>query len=387
MTSDAQLPPIKSRAVASHPVLRGLLIIFFLYLFLMGVNGLSGGFKALGGGLLDSFFRATSNPFVGLIIGLLTTTLVQSSSVTTSLIVALVAAPENPLPIANAVPMIMGANIGTTVTATIVSLAHIGRSDEFRRAFAVATCHDFFNVFSVLILLPLEIWTGYLRRTAEWLASGVEGIGGVSYHSPIKAVIKAGIKPVKEIIATITDSTHWQAILLIAVSAILIYVALLLLVRSTRAVLKKKMEGAVFSVLDRNPVLAMMVGLVVTAVIQSSSITTSLLVPLAGAGLITLSQAFPVTIGANIGTTVTALLASFAVSGVNAQAGVAIALVHLLFNLSGTVIIYPVKKIRNIPLTGARTLAAVAVKRRWLALAFVAVAFYLLPMALAFWSQ
>ncbi len=127
--------------------------MLLLYVFLVGVNGLSKGFQALGGGLLDSFFSATENPFMGLMVGILATTLVQSSSVSTSLIVALVAAPDNPVPVANAVPMIMGANIGTTVTNTLVSLGHIGRSDEFRRAFAVATCHDFFNFMAVAVFL------------------------------------------------------------------------------------------------------------------------------------------------------------------------------------------------------------------------------------------
>ena len=366
-----------------HPALRIVAAVLLLYVFLLGVNGLGSGFKLLGGGLLDAFFRATTNPFVGLIIGLLTTTLVQSSSVTTSLVVGLVAAPENPLPIANAVPMVMGANIGTTVTNTIVSLAHMGRPDEFRRAFAVATCHDFFNFMAVFVLLPIEMATGYLQHLAELMAGSASGVGGVSFESPIKGAIKAGITPVQAAVDYITDSAHLQAILLIALSGVMIYGALLLLVRITRSLLKAKVESAVSSALDRNALLAMMIGMIVTAMVQSSSITTSLLVPLGGAGIITLAQAFPVTIGANIGTTVTALMASMAVTGENAHVGVAIALVHFLFNVSATVIIYPVSRIRAIPLAAARKLADVAVENRWAALAYVGVLFYLLPMILA----
>ena len=77
----------------------------------------------------------------------------------------------------NAVPMIMGANIGTTVTNTIVALAHIGRPEEFRRAFAVATCHDFFNFIAVIVLLPLEIATGFLSKTAAVFAGGLANSG------------------------------------------------------------------------------------------------------------------------------------------------------------------------------------------------------------------
>jgi sodium-dependent phosphate cotransporter len=127
----------------------------------------------------------------------------------------------------------------------------------------------------------------------------------------------------------------------------------------------------------------MLVGLVVTAMVQSSSITTSLLVPLAGAGLITLRQAFPVTLGANVGTTVTALLAALAVSGVNASAGITIALVHLIFNLSGILLIFPIEHFRRIPLSAAQWLANTAAESRRWALAYVAVLFYGLPALFA----
>jgi sodium-dependent phosphate cotransporter len=104
-------------------------VALLLFGFLVGVKGLGEGFELLGGDTLDVIFSTTANPFMGLVVGILTTTVVQSSSVTTSMIVGLVAAPESPLPLANAVPMIMGANIGTTVTATVVSLAHMGRRE------------------------------------------------------------------------------------------------------------------------------------------------------------------------------------------------------------------------------------------------------------------
>ncbi len=373
----------KPEGVVSHPLAQALLAFGLLYVFLVGVNGLGGGFESLGDDVLNTFFRATANPFLGLVIGLLATALVQSSSVTTSLIVGLVAAPENPLPVANAVPMIMGANIGTTVTNTIVSLAHVGRSDEFRRAFAVATCHDFFNFGTVIILLPLEMLTGYLQHSAEILTRWLPGLGGVEYESPLKSLITAGVTPLRRVTAALTDSEQIRALLLILACGTLIYTSLLALVKTMRSLLRRRMDGAISAALDRNPLVAMLIGMITTVLVQSSSITTSLLVPLAGAGLITLAQAFPVTIGANVGTTITALLASLAATGANAAAGLTIALVHLLFNVSGGVIIYPVKRIRAIPLAAARKLADVAAANRWVALGYVAVLFYLLPMTLA----
>jgi sodium-dependent phosphate cotransporter len=380
------LPPSLTR-LGAHPAARVLAIVVLLFIFLLGVNGLGDGFKSLGRDLLDTFFTATENPFMGLMVGLLATTLVQSSSVTTSLIVGLVAAPENPLPIANAVPMIMGANIGTTVTNTIVSLAHMGRKEEFRRAFAVATCHDFFNYIAVVVLLPLELMTGYLRYSATSLSGMLTGFGGMDYDSPIKGLLKGALKPIKHLIEVLFGSGQLAAVVMILVSGTLIFTALMLLVRVMRTAMHSRVESLVSRGLHRSPMYAILVGIFVTALVQSSSITTSLLVPLAGAGLLTLGQAFPITIGANIGTTVTALMAALAATGVNARAGITIALVHLFFNLSGTILIFPLQAVRNIPLAAARKLADVAVQSRVLALAYVAILFYGLPALFAFLNR
>ncbi len=141
--------------------------LFFLFIFLLGIKGLGNGFSLLGGDLLDNIFQAMEYPFLGLIVGVLTTSMVQSSSVTTSLIVGLVAAPVKPLPIANAIPMIMGANFGTSITNTIVALGHAGHKYEFKRAFAVSTCDDFFELCSLSLLLPLEIATGFLSKDSR----------------------------------------------------------------------------------------------------------------------------------------------------------------------------------------------------------------------------
>ena len=363
--------------------LRAGAVVLLLYLFLVAVNGLGLGFRALGEGVLESFFAATENPFIGLMVGILATSMVQSSSVTTAMIVGLVAAPINPIPIANAVPMIMGANIGTTVTNTIASLAHIGRKDEFRRAFAVATVHDFFNYLTVLVLLPLEIFTGFLQKSATALTSVVGGFSGAEYRSPISTAIKAGGRPIEAALAAMLPSDRATAIAYIVVSALMIFLTLMGIVTVMRASMQSRIEALVSRALARSAFLAIAVGVIATVMVQSSSITTSLLVPLAGAGVLTLEQAFPVTLGANIGTTVTALLAALAATDQNASAGLTIALVHLLFNLTGTLIIYPFERIRRVPLFLARTLAEVALKSRWVAIGYVVILFYLAPALFA----
>ena len=371
------------KGVASG-VKRAATVLGLLFVFLVGVQGLGDGFKLLGRDLVSGVFAATENPFIALVVGILATTLVQSSSVTTAMIVGLVAAPDNPLPIANAVPMVMGANIGTTVTNTVVSLAHMSRKDEFQRAFSVATCHDFFNFLTVAVLLPLEIATGYLRHAALVLSSTYGGMGAVEYQSPLKGVIKVVLVPIKSLAAELFSGSLGHAVFLIVVSAALIFSALLLLVKVMRRATQSRVEVLVSRFLDRSAILSILVGAIVTVMVQSSSITTSLLVPLAGAGILTLERAFPLTLGANVGTTVTALLATLAVSGANAHAGVEIALIHLVFNISGILLIYPIPFIRRLPLVAAERLSQVAVESRKWALLYVVGLFYGVPAALVF---
>lgn len=375
-------------SVQKPSVLTSLLAVFgLLFVFLVGVRGLGGGFRLLGEDLIQSFFTATENPFMGLLVGLLATTVVQSSSVTTAMIVGLVAAPENPLPLLNAVPMIMGANIGTTVTNTIVALGHIGRREEFERAFPVAICHDVFNYIAVLILLPLEMFTGFLQSTAGWFTGFLGEFGGVVYRSPLRTALGYGLAPISAINEALFSTEGAQAIFLITVSGVLIFGALFLIVKVMSGTVQSRVESAVNKALGVNAVVSILIGVIVTIMVQSSSITTSLLVPLAGAGLLRLDRAFPVTLGANIGTTVTGFLAALAVTGVNATAGLQIALVHLLFNLSGTLLIYPISVVRNIPLNIARRVSHLAVRSRRLTLACVALLFYGLPALAVFVSQ
>ena len=374
-------PQSPSQASPS-PLARLATALLLLYGFLVGVKGLGEGFKLLGGDFLELIFSSTENPFIGLVVGILATTIVQSSSVTTSMIVGLVAAPETPLPLANAVPMIMGANIGTTVTATVVSLAHMGRREEFERAFPVAVCHDVFNYVTVLVLLPMELLTGFLQRTSIGLGTLLEGYGGFDYDSPFASVLSGTLAPVERLAAWLFPATQAQGVALIVFAGGLIFTTLFLLVKVMRSLVRTRVELLVTNVLGSSAVLSMLVGMAVTVMVQSSSITTSLLVPLGAAGLLRLEQALPITIGANIGTTVTALLAALAVSGPNAIYGLEIALVHLMFNLAGTLIIYPLKATRSVPLKGARYLTTLALRSRKLTLLWVALLFYGVPALL-----
>jgi sodium-dependent phosphate cotransporter len=268
----------------------------------------------------------------------------------------------------------MGANIGTSVTNTIVSLGHVTRPEEFRRAFAGATVHDFFNWMTVLILLPIEIYTGYLARTAGALLSVVEGVGGTKLANPLKEIVRPVAKGVSELLGE-------SGVLTLAAGIFLVFLALKFLVDVLKAVFSQRAERLLHKTLFRSSIAAIGAGCLMTAAVQSSSITTSVVIPLVGAGVVSLEQLFPFTIGANIGTTVTAMMAALA-SG--SPAAITVALSHLMFNLTGTLLVYPIKVFRNIPLALARALGNVAVRNRVLAGLYIIGMFYLVPLLMLF---
>lgn len=364
------------------PAVRALLVIFFLYLFLVGVALLESGIAAMGKGFQQGLLESVSHPISGLCAGLLATVLVQSSSVSTATIVGMVGA--GTLPLALAVPMIMGANIGTTVTSTLASLGSIRRTGEFQRAFAAATVHDFFNLIAVAVLLPLELATGLLSRMAGGLTGLLIDAGlraSEPGKSPIRAAVKLPVGWVEELVAP----GRLAAFLLLALGLALIFLALGLITRNMRRLVAGEVERVMNRVIGGGGgVVGILVGIGVTVAVQSSSITTSILVPLVAAGVLTLRSAYPITLGANVGTTITALIASLAVVR---PEGLTIALVHLLFNVVGILLLYPVPQVRMIPIRLAEGLAAAAARRHRLVLAYTVTVFLVLPLLGVFLIQ
>jgi solute carrier family 34 (sodium-dependent phosphate cotransporter) len=361
--------------VTIPPPVRLVLVVFFLYLFLVGVGFLETGIAAMGSGFQAGLLRSVSHPISGLCAGILATVLVQSSSVSTATIVGMVGG--GTLPLSLAVPMIMGANIGTTVTSTLAALGSIRRSEEFKRAFAAATVHDFFNLFAVLVLLPLELMFGILREIAEEVTEvlrGTEFDASAPGRSPIRVAVKLPISMVQDLL----PPGGITAFVLLGVGLLLIFVALTLITRNMRRLVAGSVERVMNRVIGRGGgLVGILVGVGVTVAVQSSSITTSILVPLVAAGILTLPSAYPITLGANVGTTITALIASLAVMR---PEGLTIALVHLLFNLVALLIIFPIRRVRLIPVRLAEALAEQAVRRRSLVLVYVVSLFLVLPL-------
>ncbi len=356
--------------------IRSAIVVGLIYFFLVGVSSLEAGIKIMGEDTQERLFSTASNPIAALCIGILGTVLVQSSSASTSVIVGLVA--SGALGVDDAVPMVMGANIGTTVTNTLVSLGHIRQSNEFRRAFAAATVHDFFNVLAVIVLLPIELVFGVISSTAEWISEQLVGSAGTEWKSPVKAWVKAPVNGLKDFWETVGTSGNVQGVLMVLTGLVIILLALTLITRNMRELVADRVERSVNAMLSRGGgMVALLLGLVITIAVQSSSITTSILIPLAGAGVVTLRNAYPVTLGANVGTTITALLASLAASS---PESLTVALAHSTFNVMGIVLLYVIPLARNMPVVAAERLADVAVERRTMAVAYVGFVFIGLPL-------
>lgn len=358
-----------------------------IYLLLVAVGCLGSGFQAFFGGAegAKQLFAFASNPFMGLVLGILATALIQSSSTTTSVVVALCAAG---LPITTAIPMIFGANLGTSVTNTLVSLGHIGNKHEFRRAFAAATVHDFFNLFAILIFFPLELCTGFLEKLSGWL-SGLffgAGTGGFSLDNLnfIKPIIKPAEKTLQGMFQTIPGPEWLGDSLFIVFGLFLIFASILLLGKILRALLVGRAQKIFHAAVGKNSVVAIGSGFTVTAIVQSSSTTTSLMVPLAGSGVMSLKEVYPFTLGANIGTCVTGLIAALAITGTGSAAALQIAMIHFLFNFIGVCLIFGVPFLRRIPMICASLLARQAIRRRSIALAYVLGVFFIAPVACLF---
>uniref|UniRef100_A0A3Q1FMD5 Sodium-dependent phosphate transport protein 2A n=1 Tax=Acanthochromis polyacanthus TaxID=80966 RepID=A0A3Q1FMD5_9TELE len=444
---------------ADRPLLVSLskipLLFILLFLFVCSLDTLSSAFQLAGGKVAGDIFQdnaVLSNPVAGLVVGILVTVLVQSSSTSTSIVVSLVA--SGLLEVRSAVPVIMGTNIGTSVTNTIVAMMQAAERTEFQRAFAGATIHDCFNWLSVLVLLPLEVVSGLMARLSHLLVSSFKLQPGEEAPELLKVITEPVTKLIiqldKCVITGIamgdedmrnrslvkewcqTDlvmvmahlhrcllhmQTHcvtlWRqlesvtavneccthlfvstglsdltvGLILLAASLAVLCTCLLLLVKLLNSLLKGQVAKVIHKVINTDlpypfgwlaGYIAMFVGAGVTFVVQSSSVFTSAITPLIGIGVISLERAYPLTLGSNIGTTATALLAALASPGNKLATAIQIALCHLFFNVFGILLWYPLPFMR-LPIRMAGVLGERTAKYRWFAVLYLLICFLLLP--------
>ncbi|HSG88317.1 MAG TPA: Na/Pi symporter [Pseudomonadales bacterium] len=376
MTTETTSPA--STSAAAHSRI-WLIVASLVYVLLTGVGLIGDGFKLSSGGAEGAarIFEFASNPFVGVLLGTLATGLVQSSSTVTSVIVGLVA---GGLPVGVAIPMIMGANMGTTVTNTIVAMAAMRDGETFRRSFAAATVHDIFNLMAIAILLPLEILFHPLERLAGACAAFLAGGGSASIKDfNFVALVTDPAVDAIAAVASLLPGTLLSGIAMILVGISLVILSVLRLGSALRKAMVGRALDLLHGALGRGPLLGIGTGTLVTVLVQSSSTTTSLIVPLAGSGTLSLKQVYPFTLGANIGTTVTALLAATAISGEFETVALQIALVHFLFNVIAVFAATYVPILNQIPIRGATWLGELAQRSKGMAIAYLFGVFFIIP--------
>lgn len=356
--------------------LRGIYAALFLYLFLCSINVMGGGLEMIAGSSqvwTEQVFDLADNPFVALMAAVLVTAIVQSSSFTTSIIITMAAA--GTLKVDAAIFAVMGANIGTSVTGILVSLANIRIRRQFRRAFTAAMVHDIFNLLSVGVLFPIEWIFHPLARMAGAIAGGLGLQTAGKPDSPIK-IITSPVVDLVDAGANLVFSNPAAIGLAVAiVGLVMLFVSLVMLMVNLRGALMSRLEALFRSVFFRNDLIAGVVGTLTTVLVQSSSITTSLIVPLAGAGAVTLRRVFSFMLGANIGTTVTGVLAAAAVVE-RKDIAVTIAASHVLFNVCGILIWYP---LRVVPLSLATWYGRLAARSKRYAILFLVMVFFVIP--------
>ena len=355
---------------------RAIVIILSILFFLLSIELLGSSIGTITGGMTDNIGKVTANPFIGLFIGLLSTALLQSSSTTTSIAVAAVA--SGAISLQNAIPIIMGANVGTTITSTIISMSYISKQKAFRRAVAAGTSHDFFNILTVLILFPLEVNYRFLEKISATISSSIH-IGG---RSGVGSSGEFGFTSLFE------TSTDWLVstlgpILSLLVGVVLIFACIKFISKWLYEILIGRTKDRFENVVFKNKYRAFSWGLIITSVAQSSSLTTSLIVPLVATGKVKIKKAFQFILGANIGTTITALIAAIFQS----EAAISLAIVHLLFNLIGVIVFFLIPYLSKIPVYLAKNMGRVTMKIRLVGFAYIFIAFFLLPFTLIYFSK
>ena len=254
-----------------------------LALFLYGMNTMGEGLTKISGGRLERILeRLTSNPIKAVLLGAFVTAVIQSSSATTVMVVGFVN--SGIMKLSQAIGIIMGANVGTTITAWILSLSGI-ESDSFLMQFLKPS--NFSPVIAVVGIIFLMFLKSQKKKDIGMILVGF-------------AILMFGMDTMSGAVKPLADVPEFTGIL------------------------------TMFS----NPLLGMLAGAVLTAVIQSSSASVGILQALCATGSITYGTAFPIIMGQNIGTCVTALLSGI---GANKSAKRA-SLIHLYFNLIGTVV-------------------------------------------------
>jgi sodium-dependent phosphate cotransporter len=353
--------------------LRSLLFLLLaVTLFLLSIDMLGLGLNRMAGSSLVNITTATSNPFIGLFIGLLVTAILQSSSTTSSLAVAAVA--SGAITLENAIPMIIGANVGTTITSTIVAFGFITKGNEFERAMSAAMLHNMFNILGVILIFPLELNYHFLQDLSYTISSSIPVASG--------SINSFWLSQFFDVIGLFILKWTGRFVLLV-VSIVLLFAAIKMLSQLLYTHMLGSRKERFQNIVFKNSLRSLGWGMLMTAVVQSSSLTTSLIVPLVATGKVSNQRAFQFIMGANIGTTITAILAAL----FRSEAAMSLAIVHFLFNVIVTLIFLILPLIGKIPVFCAEKISYLMARYRISALVYITLIFFTIPFSLIYFNK
>ena len=364
----------KEEKTISYKVRSYLMILCALLLFIFAIDLLTSAMGQLNNDVATEIIQATRNPFISLFVGLLVTALIQSSSTVTASVVAIVASGN--MTLQQAVPMVLGANIGTTLTSTLVSFTFLSKKKEFRRALSAGISHDLFNILSVLILFPLELYFNLLSKASERIAQLF------STGSDSTADFKYNRMFTRNLTEWIVENINIPFLATI-LAVFLVFFSIKILTTSVYKVFVLDAFQDISKAIFKNTGLSFLYGIFFTAAVQSSTVTTCLVVPLVANRKVSLARAFPFIIGANIGTTITAVIASM----YKTEAAIALAFAHLLFNSIGALIFFPFPEIRRITVRLADYIGRTSVKYRTVGFIYILLTFFIIPFLLIYFSR
>ena len=360
-----------------------------LYAFLLALDGFKVGWRYLFGVdqasalILGNINALLANPFVGLLIGVLVTSLIQSSSATIAIIISFVAVQNGPIELC--IPIILGANIGTTVTNTLVVLGHSLNRDQFDRAMPAALVDDVYKVCNIGMFFLLELTFGLLTRISQWTLNALDQFtiskGSTGFlpdfidwlTAPVLIIIDGQLGHF---------SPYLSAMIMGGLAFLLLLLGLRLMGDAMQALFLGRVEKMIRNVLSR-PWRGAVLGLAACWILQSSSVTTSLMMPFVAHNLATLRNAYYFAVGASIGTTIDAgQIIAYMKYGV---VGVATGIVHIFVNVVGAILFLSIPKLQDVPIRTAEYLGRTLQSNRWAPLMFGALVFttfYLIPVLL-----
>lgn len=325
-------------------VAASLLAAFFgLYLLIDGAY-------ALGAGPLKHLLDLATHPVAGLALGVFITAVAQSSTATTALTIAAVAAGSVSVPVA--IPVILGANIGTTITPLLAAFSYTGDRRGFSNAFFTASLHAWFNVVVVLALFLVEVAFHSLERVSALVAGALPG-GGATTIDAARFTIAGFFQPAVDALGTQgllggLGSPAVAGALSVVLGAVVALVALRVMARHLRVLFAATTHSLLESAFATNPLGGFAVGLGGTTLVQASAATVSGLLPLAAAEALRRREALAVILGANVGTTVSGLIAALTVPGGFGIFGLQAALVHVFFNVAAVVMVGALPPLRRV---------------------------------------